>query len=110
MPRSIEQYREAGGNTVSKKTIQQQSALIKNWPKIEEALLESYHYEGDLEKRDPFLEQMLKKIKAGGGDYLETVRNLGQTDRAGGSAWLQSIVDRILNAAFKTVFSLNPDD
>jgi len=97
MPRSIELYKKM----MEKHALQRQQDLKKEffeqWPNIEGFLTDSFKKEGNLEKRDEFLDLIQQKIDEKGKPYIEVIKGLGNAGAAIGTEWLQGLVDEITN-------------
>jgi UDP-N-acetylglucosamine/UDP-N-acetylgalactosamine diphosphorylase len=52
------------------------------------------------EDKEHFLEALCGR-KPAGGDYISAIQNLDDTDRRHGSAWLQAIVDELVNKSLE---------
>ena len=62
---------------------------------------------GDSKSMDPFLESVHKGIAAWGKDYIGVIQGLEPTDSAGGTLWLQGIVDYITEEARRIMPALS---
>ncbi|MFC1505313.1 protein GlmU [Thermodesulfobacteriota bacterium] len=65
------------------------------WSAIESVLEAMQDFEGGAGDRDAFLEKIRINIGEYGTDYLSVIKNLQPNEAEIGTAWLQSIVDRI---------------
>lgn len=90
MPDSLKAARAAAG-ALNGSALTQQQALIKQWPMIQERLEALETAEGNIQKRDEFLEALA--TLSAGRDYLKAIQSLSPGARLAGTAWLQSIVD-----------------
>lgn len=68
----------------------------QKWSNMEEVFHQMKGYEGDLSKRDAFLERVGHAITTYGKDYIQVIKGLSETDARLGTAWLQGLVDEIV--------------
>jgi len=59
------------------------------------------------EKRDPFLNALVKHREEHGGSYIEVIQSLPPHVSIGGTEWLDAIVDLICGQAGKALPALN---
>jgi hypothetical protein len=55
------------------------------------------NYEGDMGKRDTFLQHIEHGIAASGKDYIKVIKSLPGAVSKSGTFWLQSLVDGIMH-------------
>jgi len=65
------------------------------WSELKGFLSSSPSNPDDAESKEAFLENVHKGIAAGGKDYIGVIQGLDPADSAGGTRWLQGIVDHI---------------
>ena len=70
-----------------------------HWPRIEEFLTGSLDKTGDPEKRDNFLNIVLKGMDAKGGDYVRVIQGIDRAGAETGTQWLQGLVDEVNSKA-----------
>jgi len=66
------------------------------WSELKEFLSCSPSNPDNAEYMEAFLETVHKGIASGGKDYIGVIQGLDPTDSAGGTRWLQGIVDHIV--------------
>jgi len=71
------------------------------WSELKEFLSSSPSNSAETESMDSFLETVHKGIAAGGQDYIGVIQGLAPADAAGGTRWLQGIVDHIVTEAHR---------
>ncbi len=71
-------------------------SLTSRWDDLGNTLETMQTFEGEQRDRDAFLEKISIKIDQYGSDYIAVIKNLGPDETDIGTAWLQSIVDRML--------------
>jgi len=71
------------------------------WSELKGFLSSSPSNPAEAESMDSFLETVHKGIAAGGKDYIGVIQGLAPADSAGGTRWLQGIVDHIATEAHK---------
>ena len=98
MPESAEKYRAIMKADASEILLSQKKALYEQWPALESIFAQSFDDPGDSSSREPFLEELGKRISKNGTGYIATIQGLDKAYAKMGTAWLQGIVDRI-NAA-----------
>lgn len=69
------------------------------WFELKEFLQDPLSNPGDAKTMDTFLESVHQGIAACGKDYIRVIQGLEPADSAGGTRWLQGIVDHILAQA-----------
>jgi UDP-N-acetylglucosamine/UDP-N-acetylgalactosamine diphosphorylase len=108
MPRSIELYKKM----IEKHALQRQQDLKKElfeqWSNIEGFLTDSFKKEGNLEKRDEFLDLIQQKIDEKGKNYIEAIKGLENSGATIGTEWLQGLVDEITNQIPNIIPSFRP--
>jgi UDP-N-acetylglucosamine/UDP-N-acetylgalactosamine diphosphorylase len=98
MPESAEKYRSFMKANASEILLNQKKALHEQWPALEGIFAQNLDDPGDPSSREPFLEELGKRISKNGKDYIGTIQDLDKTYSAMGTAWLQGIVDRVNGA------------
>ena len=76
--------------------------VSRNWPLLEECLARGLEENTALEKRDLFLSALQNERGVNAG-YVETIRSLNEKNLSSGTAWLQTVVDRITREALDVV-------
>ncbi len=108
MPRSIELYKKMMKEHVLQTQQDLRREIFEQWSHIEEFLTDSYKKEGNLEKRDAFLDLIQQKIDEKGKHYIEVIKGLGNAGAAIGTEWLQGLVDEINDQIPNIIPSLRP--
>lgn len=99
MPRSIEVYRAVMKDRALEHQVRLRREFLEHWPRIEEFLTGSLDKTGDPEKRDNFLNIVLKGMDAKGGDYVQVIQEIDRADAETGTQWLQGLVDEVNSKA-----------
>ncbi|MEA2014970.1 MAG: UDP-N-acetylglucosamine pyrophosphorylase [Thermodesulfobacteriota bacterium] len=76
--------------------------LLNNWTRLEECLTKGLEEKTALEKRDMFIDALYNGRAMEMG-YVETIQSLDGNTLSIGSAWLQTVVDRIIQETLETV-------
>lgn len=97
MPRSIELYAEIMKDHALQRQQDLRREIFEQWSHVEASLTDSYKREGNLEKRDEFLNFIQQKIDEKGKNYIEVIKGLGNAEAAIGTEWLQGLVDEIIH-------------
>jgi UDP-N-acetylglucosamine/UDP-N-acetylgalactosamine diphosphorylase len=79
----------------------------QNWPRLKDLFNQQKNEPGDIIQRDFFLEKIQKHIVKNGADYIGVIQKLTPSEGASASAWLQGIVDRVVNDALNMMPALN---
>jgi len=108
MPRSIELYKKMMKEHVLQTQQDLRREIFEQWSHIEQFLTDSYKKEGNLEKRDAFLDLIQQKIDENGKHYIEVIKGLGNAGAAIGTEWLQGLVDEINDQIPNIIPSLRP--
>jgi len=108
MPRSIELYTKMMKEHVSQRQQDLRREIFEQWSNIEEFLTDSFKKEGNLEKRDAFLDLIQQKIDEKGKDYIAAIKGLGNSGATIGIEWLQGLVDEINNQTSEIIPSFRP--
>jgi len=108
MPRSIELSTKMMKEHVLQRQQDLRREIFEQWSNIEEFLTDSYKKEGNLEKRDEFLDLIQQKIDEKGKHYIEVIKGLGSAEAAIGTEWLQGLVDEITHQIQNIIPSLRP--
>jgi UDP-N-acetylglucosamine/UDP-N-acetylgalactosamine diphosphorylase len=77
------------------------------WPAVEAALRAQRDNPGEDRLREEFLEQVNRRIYEHGKDYLTVIRALAETEVAGGTRWLEGIVEQAAAEARRACGDLN---
>lgn len=80
----------------------QKKELLENWPKLEECFTGGYEEEIDFKNRDSFIRIILDRSEQS-PDYIKTIKDLSSESSSIGTAWLQGIVDHIINRALQAI-------
>jgi acetyltransferase-like isoleucine patch superfamily enzyme len=99
MPRSIEVYRAVMKDRALERQVRLRREFLEHWPRIEEFLTGSLDKTGDPEKRDNFLNIVLKGMDANGGDYVRVIQGIDRAGAETGTQWLQGLVDEVSSKA-----------
>lgn len=99
MPRSIEAYTAVMKDRASERQVRLRREFLEHWPRIEEYLAGCLDKMGDPEKRDYFLNSILKGIDVKGRDYIRVIQGIGEAGAQTGTEWLQGMVDEINSEA-----------
>ena len=78
--------------------IRQSREFQENWPAMKRCLTDGDEEEDDTERRDGFIHSLQSRMNAH-EDYIRTIRGLDYEISSRGTAWLQSIVDRLTGSA-----------
>ena len=108
MPRSIELSTKMMKEHVLQRQQDLRREIFEQWSNIEEFLTDSYKKEGNLEKRDEFLDLIQQKIDEKGKHYIEVIKGLVSAEAAIGTEWLQGLVDEITHQIQNIIPSLRP--
>ncbi len=103
MPQSLKVYKEVMKGNALQKQEQLRLDFYEQWPNIEQSLNDCYKKEGDLQKRDRFIDSVQKGIEKNGKDYIEVITNLESSEANLGVEWLQGLVDEINNKALSFI-------
>ena len=68
----------------------------EKWPQIRDVIEKSRDLKGNPSLRAPFLEKIEKRTGRGDTRYLDAIRGLDADAAAGGTAWLQGLVDAVM--------------
>ncbi len=77
------------------------------WAELKGFLISQLSNPGDAKSMDPFLESVHRGIAACGKDYIGVIQGLEPMDSAGGTRWLQGIVDQIMAEAQRIMPALS---
>ncbi|MBN2398296.1 MAG: UDP-N-acetylglucosamine pyrophosphorylase [Deltaproteobacteria bacterium] len=94
--------RTAPGMEKSDRLVALEEGISDVWPSLEAALTQGLEDSVALEERDRFLTS-LRRQRAVGAGYVETMQALDEQTRSLGRAWLQGIVDEISEEALSIV-------
>ena len=89
--------------------LNQKKALYEQWPALEGMFAHNLDDSGDPSSREPFLEELDKRISENRTDYIATIQGLDKTCSEMGTAWLQGIVDRINGAGLEVMPSFRSE-
>lgn len=110
MPESADKYRSMMKADASEILLNQKKALHEQWPALEGIFAQNLDDPGDPSSREPFLEELSKRISENGGtDYIATIQGLDKAYSAMGTAWLQGIVDKINGAVLRVMPSFRSE-
>ena len=105
MPQSVKVYKEVMKEHALETQQQLRVDFHEQWPNIEGLLKNCYDKEGDLEKRDRFIELIQKGIERKGKDYIQVIRDLEGYEANLGTEWLQGLVSEINSEALSFISS-----
>jgi len=105
MPQSVKVYKEVMKEHALETQQQLRVDFHEQWPNIEGLLKNCYDKEGDLEKRDRFIELIQKGIERKGKDYIQVIRDLEGDEANLGTEWLQGLVSEINSEALSFISS-----
>ncbi len=108
MPRSIELYKKMMEKHALQRQQDLKKELFEQWSNIEGFLTDSFKKEGNLEKRDEFLDLIQQKIDEKGKNYIEAIKGLENSGTTIGTEWLQGLVDEITNQIPNIIPSFRP--
>jgi len=108
MPRSIELYKKKMEKHALQRQQDLKKELFEQWSNIEGFLTDSFKKEGNLEKRDEFLDLIQQKIDEKGKNYIEAIKGLENSGATIGTEWLQGLVDEITNQIPNIIPSFRP--
>jgi len=108
MPQSVKVYKEVMKEHALETQQQLRVDFHEQWPNIEGLLKNCYDKEGDLEKRDRFIELIQKGIERKGKDYIQVIRDLEGYEANLGTEWLQGLVSEINSEALSFISSFRP--
>jgi hypothetical protein len=105
MPQSVKVYKEVMKEHALETQQQLRVDFHEQWPNIEGLLKNCYNKEGDLEKRDGFIELIQKGIERKGKDYIQVIKDLEDYEANLGTEWLQGLVSEINSEALSFISS-----
>ncbi|MBW1892226.1 MAG: protein GlmU [Deltaproteobacteria bacterium] len=70
--------------------------LNAKWPEVEKQFHELENTRGDERLMDNFIKSLEYHIDTSDKDYIKTIKSIPDDEKESGTAWLQSIVDQIL--------------
>ncbi len=73
--------------------------VFNNCSRLERLFVMERNLDGDSRLRDEFLEGIYQDVRASGKNYTSVIQKSTPEQRAGGTAWLQGIVDRVTTEA-----------
>lgn len=73
------------------------------WPRVREELEKGGKIEGDIPRRDSFLEALNMRRGEAGGAYVTSLKNLNEEERELGTAWLKSVVEKVMENALSVL-------
>ena len=101
MARSMELHTQRSGENASPVLLTQHRELFSNWSNIKASFQQLKQFQGDVEKRDQFLNRLAPLVRKNHCDYIQTIQALDNRSRLLAIQWLESIVnatiDRISN-------------
>ena len=89
------------------KTVKAKQEFHEKGKLLEEVFVDDAAKTAGEEKRDPFLEALIKHRKEHGGSYIEVIQSLPLHVSTGGTQWLDAIVHDICGRAGRALPSLN---
>ena len=89
------------------KTIRAKQEFYEKCKSLEELLVSDAAKTAGEEKRDPFLNALVKHREEHGGNYIEVIQSVPPDISKGGTLWLDAIVDLICGQAGKALPALN---
>jgi hypothetical protein len=78
-----------------------QCEIFSNCSQLERMFLMQKTWQGNTIFRDRFLEAVQKGIRESGKAYISVIQGISEKPRESGTAWLQGMVDHILNEALE---------
>ncbi|MBW1858845.1 MAG: hypothetical protein JRI70_01935 [Deltaproteobacteria bacterium] len=109
MPESAEKYRALMKGRASEPLLKQKKELHEQWPEIEGIFERSLEDPDDPSTREPFLEQVTRRISENGPEYVAAIQGLDEVWSNMGTTWLQGIVDRINKEALRAMPSFRSE-
>ena len=106
MEKSIELGRDVAKKGMQEELLKQKKELSENWPRLEETLTDGKEASCDPKNRDAFIKIIHNRMK-NEGDYIRIIQGLDRNTSIRGTAWLQNIVDHVINAALTHLPSCN---
>ncbi len=91
LPESISIYRKIH-DEIRNGLVSHKENLIKNWPRIEEILMEMRSFKGDQKLLDGFLESINANPSE---NYISAIKSLKKEEREKGTKWLNTIVEEV---------------
>ena len=78
--------------------------VVERWPQIEHLLLDKTPEESaGITERDAFIRGIWAMMEKKEGDYLQCIGALDSQTKTQGTAWLQAIIDRVVEKTFEIV-------
>jgi hypothetical protein len=106
MEMSIELGRDVAKKITQEGLLRQKKELSENWPRLEETFTAGKEVSVDLKNRDAFIKIIHNRMK-NETDYIGVIQGLDGNASIRGTAWLQKIVDHIIDAALVHLPSCN---
>jgi hypothetical protein len=78
-------------------SVARQKLFLDKWPEIKMLISDHRSATGESRQMHAFLDGVRGKLKAGSGTYVETILALSDNEILSGSAWLQSLVDGVVD-------------
>jgi hypothetical protein len=103
---SIELGRDVAKKITQEGLLRQKKELSENWPRLEETFTAGKEVSVDLKNRDAFIKIIHNRMK-NETDYIGVIQGLDGNASIRGTAWLQKIVDHIIDAALVHLPSCN---
>ena len=85
------------------KTASAPKSLIEKWPKIENMFENCKSFAGHAQQMETFFESIARAVSADGRDYVHTIKQLKNEEKAAGTQWLQGIVDHVGNHVLSVI-------
>ena len=108
MPRSIEVHSKVTSGNTLENVAKQKRELYERWPDIDQAFRDSLNLEGDPSQRKAFMNVIEQAIGTEGRDYLAVIKGLGDAESGTGTAWLQGLVDEVMNRIWNLLPAFRP--
>jgi UDP-N-acetylglucosamine/UDP-N-acetylgalactosamine diphosphorylase len=96
MPQSMERLRAITSGRGSEKILQRKQELSERWNNMERVFREGPDSETDPARKEAFLPILERAIQEQGRHYLSVISSLSESDTEAGTAWLQGIVDDLV--------------
>lgn len=98
LPASAEVYRSTAGQNASERLLRQKAELHGRWDALEAAIRTGPETGKENRLRDRFLKALDTRIASSGARaYTTVIKSLPPKDAEAGSAWLQGIIDELLD-------------
>lgn len=81
----------------------QMKELHRSWLQLKDLFNQRKAEEGDISRRDVFLEKIKRRIAQNRADYIAVIQGLAPSEGAIATHWLQGIVDGVVNDALSLI-------